>query len=705
MKLRVACLLLAACSNPSSPPPRLPPPPQGAAEARSFADLGSPVVLAAAMDYPEPVMEQTAPLSLTSSDGTGLQLRSLDARAVVEGPLAFTELHLAFANPEDRQIEGRFAITLPPGAAISRLAMKIDTGWQEAEMVERMAARRAYEDFLHRKQDPALLEQEAGNEFSARIFPIPAKGVKEIIVSFSHELTGDAPYRLPLVGLPEIADLKVEVRRARVAGTGWETTALARQHWKPDLDVEAPVPSAGGLVAGDLVALRVAAPVADDLDRIGGAVVLFDTSASRAPGFAGEVDRLGKLLAALAAEHGGMQLTLATFDHEVVPVYIGAAAEVGRAPLDAILARRPLGASDLGAALRWAATQKDRDRVIVVGDAVSTAGARGPALTALARDLGHGHGYQRLDLVLVGGIRDDQAAIALARGTLAHDGAVIDGALPEATIAHRLGRRTASGISVSVPGATWVWPDRLDGVQPGDETIVYAQLRQAHTPGMPIKITLGGPIGRDLSITPVKAARPLLERAAARARIARMSVDRDRATDAKKREQIVADIVALSTRYRVLSDHTALLVLETEADYQRFGIERHALADILAVGAGGVEVIHRAAPVVMVEPEQPPPPRELDLRAKKKVELAKESEEGIAGKRIAGDDDDGGEVGADKDTLGRLVDDPAPEEKPEEPAKPDPVPAGPATAEPPPPPPARITARPPADNAPMARRP
>jgi len=44
------------------------------------------------------------------------------------------------------------------GASISRFAMKVNGAWQEGEVVEKQAARRAYEDFLHRKQDPALLE-------------------------------------------------------------------------------------------------------------------------------------------------------------------------------------------------------------------------------------------------------------------------------------------------------------------------------------------------------------------------------------------------------------------------------------------------------------------------------------------------------------------------------------------------------------------
>ncbi|MFY0536044.1 VIT domain-containing protein [Nannocystis pusilla] len=113
------------------------------------------------------------PFSLTTQDGTGLKLLSVKSRAVVEDPLAFTELHLAFQNPNDRVIEGRFEINLPPNSAISRFAMLIDGRWQEAEVVELQAARQAYEDFLHRRQDPALLEKSAGNRFSARVFPIP----------------------------------------------------------------------------------------------------------------------------------------------------------------------------------------------------------------------------------------------------------------------------------------------------------------------------------------------------------------------------------------------------------------------------------------------------------------------------------------------------------------------------------------------------
>ena len=95
-------------------------------------------------------------MSLTATDGSGLAIAELRARAVVEGPLAFTEIRLAFDNGEDRVREGTFKIALPQGATLSRFAMKIGDGWQEGEVVRQGArARRAYEDFLHRKQAPA----------------------------------------------------------------------------------------------------------------------------------------------------------------------------------------------------------------------------------------------------------------------------------------------------------------------------------------------------------------------------------------------------------------------------------------------------------------------------------------------------------------------------------------------------------------------
>jgi hypothetical protein len=567
-----ASFLLLACGNSGSPAPGV----------GTGAEKKPKPVYAA-----ELAAAPAVPISLTTGDGTGLTMTRLDAEAVVDGPLAFTELRLTFQNPEDRVLEGRFAITLPEGAAVSRFAMKIDGKWMEAEMVERQAARRAYEDFLHRRQDPALLEKEAGNEFRARVFPIPAKATKELIVSYSQELPDpDEPYLLALRGLPRIGEVRAVVHVAKVeAGAmSWQDVTLAEKDWQPDRDLAVPGSGAShALGAPGVVAMRVSPELGAEAEPVTRATVLIDTSASRAAGF----PAYARAVAELVAELGGAELTVAAFDQTVV--------ELDRTAVEAkLLERMPLGASRIDAALAWAKERGAAGRVIVVTDGVATAGELEPAkLGEAAKALG----VDRVDVVLAGGIRDRAAATAITQR-----GAVLDLDDGAAEVARRLGLATRSGIEVAVDGALWVWPETIDGVQPGDAVMVYAAMDKGATPAK-VGFTIGGD-RRELVVEP--AAAPLVERAAVAAEIARLEARMSGMKDEKLRAEHLKRIVELSTGYRVLSDHTALLVLETEEDYVRFGIDRTALAGIMVAGPRGVEVVNRKEAVLMAEAKPEP---------------------------------------------------------------------------------------------------
>ena len=595
----------------------------------TFAAISSKKVVAAALDYPKADVEtvQQVPMSLTAADGTGLVLTGLGAKAVVEGPLAFTELHLTFHNPEPRQREGRFTITLPPGAAISRFAMKLHTGWQEAEVVERQKARQVYEDFLHRKQDPALLEKKAGNEFRARIFPIPGNSDKEIIISYSQKLASASdPYRIYLKGLPKIKNLKIMAMVGRTAGVGGPTSSLGgsavrmetvmvdKTDFAPDRDFEVSTSSKmDGLVNGNLAVLRVKPAVSGGQAAMGSLMVLVDTSSSRAAGFHAQVEQLGAVLTHLKQTYGeGLPLKLACFDQRVDLIFDGPLGQFGKQDLQNILARRPLGASDLHRALAWAhQTVTKGQRLLLVSDGIATAGKTGGAdLRAAASALGPG--VERLDVMLVGGIRDEETMGSLVRGTLSRDGALLDGQRSAAVIAGKLARETVSGIKVAVPGARWIWPSNLDGVQSGDEVLIFADYGDGKAPtDKPITVTLSGAINQQAKVAVAAIKRPLLHRAWVEARIAHLSRQKESgALDPDMGQAINKQIIELSTKHRVLSDLTALLVLETEQDYQRYGIARTALADILVVGATGVEVQQRG---VKQDPQpivRRPPPRQ-----------------------------------------------------------------------------------------------
>ncbi|HEY0135618.1 MAG TPA: VIT and VWA domain-containing protein, partial [Nannocystis sp.] len=549
-----------------------------------------------------------APMSLTASDGTGLRLVSLKARAVVEEPLAFTELHLVFQNPTDRTIEGRFEITMPPHAAISRYAMKIEGAWQEGEVVERRAAQVAFEDALHRKQDPALLENKAGNGFSARVFPIFAHERKELIVSYSQELTSSAePYRLMLRGLPELAELDASVvlkEPAPAPGvTSLATSAaqtrvieLKRQGWTPDQDLEVRSSNSSpvvGLRNDTLAVARVSPAGAMPPAPIGGLTVLFDTSASRALDFDRQLVNLSGLLASLREQTGeDFALRVVCFDQTTAEIYAGPASGFGTAQLESISTRRALGASDLRGALAAVATGPVSPRLLIVSDGVATAGATELSqLEAAARVLADA-GVQRIDAIVDGGIQDASTLKAVATAGLPDKGIVADGRLPAATLAHKLASATLPTMQVRVPGAGWVWPEKIEGAQPGDELLVYAH---DLPPDAVMKVVLTGTDEIVTEVPGMLVERPLLERAWIGTRIDRLT--RVRSTlgpdDRDAREALKQQIVEMSTKNRVLSDFTAMLVLETDWDYARFNIDRTALTDILTVGATGVTLQNR----------------------------------------------------------------------------------------------------------------
>jgi hypothetical protein len=593
-------VLLSACArnpSPSKPPSSTP------VEARIAAQTLVPAPgKASSFRWVSPTERPKAalpasPVSLTATDGTGLRLKALEARAVVEDPLSFTELHMVFENPQDRVIEGHFRCTLPEGASVSRFAMRLEGKWQEGEVVELMAARRAYEDFLHRRQDPALLEQGAGNEFQARVFPIPPRGVKEIVLSYSQERASlREPFRLPLRGLPELGRLDI---RVLVVGAGVpELVEEHRTHYVPPSDFEVPadkLPARVGVRSGTQVVARVTPELSSEPDEIASLLLLVDTSASRALGFEEQVRLVEGLVTGLEAGAGSeVPLLVAAFDQDVELVYQGTAGGWGERELDKLRDRLALGASNLTGALRWAAQQQGYARVLVVTDGVATAGDTDAGkLREAVLALGDAH-VERMDVVAVGGIRDSALLRTLVTAGLARDGAVVDGHKGVEGIASALTRKTRSGIQVTVEGAEWSWPRVLDGVQSGDSVLVYAEVPLSS----PVRIALDGVAVPTTEAEFGAVEVPLLERAAVKANIAALTEQRDETGDAHAQASLKDAIVALSTTYRVLSPFTGLLVLETEADYARFRINRQALADVLTVGESGLAVLHRTSPVV-----------------------------------------------------------------------------------------------------------
>ena len=146
----------------------------------------------------------TARVPGTTEVISGVRLASHAVHSVIRDGFARTEVEEVFENETDRVLEGRYVFPLPPDASISRLALWVNGKPVEGEIVERKKAAQIFKGIVEdtvRPRDPALLEWVAGSDFSLKIFPIPAKGNRRVLLAYNQALPqegGRVRYSYPL---------------------------------------------------------------------------------------------------------------------------------------------------------------------------------------------------------------------------------------------------------------------------------------------------------------------------------------------------------------------------------------------------------------------------------------------------------------------------------------------------------------------------
>ncbi|MCA9717779.1 MAG: hypothetical protein KC468_24115, partial [Myxococcales bacterium] len=552
-----------------------------------------------------------SPIRLEAVDGSELPLNRLVARADLDQPLAFTELEMEFLNPEGRPLDAWLAVSLPDGARVTRFATYVDGGWKEAEVVPRSLT--GFRKLVGDPREPAVLRDHDSAQFRARVFPVAANRPTRVVVSYVQELRGTGQvYRLPLSGITSRLDsLMLHIRgkglrASEGAGTvrredGDEVYKRVAKNVRPREDVvlEFSGDRKIGIRHESMVVARLQSPVPHDHSAaLSGLAVLVDTSASQAHEYGRYVDRLGEVLRAIKQRTPeDIRLRVITFDQQVETLYDGRISGFGRDQLRELHRRPPLGASNLAWALRHVSRSKQLgfDRVLIVSDGVVTAGPSSvEELRAEVAALGDA-GIRRVDVVTRGDLSDYTVAHALTRSdALAENGLVLRSDDTAKRIALRIARTVVDDLRVVIPGSRWVYPERIEPLQAGDDVVVYAEvpergdidvvLRGQHVDPRPHKLQLHD------------ARRPLLESAWAGAR-ARFLTDeyhrcvRDRAGLC---EQWMQRVESWSQRHRILNEFTAMVMLAPSEDYQRFGIDRAAPEDVLVYGDAGVELRARA---------------------------------------------------------------------------------------------------------------
>jgi Ca-activated chloride channel homolog len=123
--------------------------------------------------------------------------------ATVSDGIATTRVTQEVHNPTERPQEATYLFPLPVDAAVSDFALWVDGERWDAELLPSAEARRLYESIVRERRDPALLEYAGRGVFRARIFPVPPGGSRQVTLEYTQALTPEAGlnrFSYPLAG-------------------------------------------------------------------------------------------------------------------------------------------------------------------------------------------------------------------------------------------------------------------------------------------------------------------------------------------------------------------------------------------------------------------------------------------------------------------------------------------------------------------------
>jgi hypothetical protein len=567
-----------------------------------------------------------------------VRLDSHAVRVKIAGSVARTEVEEVFTNQTDDVLEGIFRFPLPPDAKIERLALEVDGRLEEGAFVDRERAAAIWRGAIVNAapqlrqelkdeivwvpgpwRDPALLEWQRGGRFELRIFPIPKRGSRRVVLAYSQLVKQSASvrhYSYPLgvdpSGNSTALDFSIDVQVRgqdpdfRVRTPGWDASrsresGVERLHFEAssfvpsgDFAVDYALPdraaevsawgyrdvTASGEAGAPYVSIALRPRLPRTTERGPGRAVALVVDASRS--VFGENYRRATALATRIARdlEPTDRVTVLACDstcRELPGQLRTPGAQAARDVRRFLEHETPEGASDISLAVaRGFAALREAGRtpeVVYIGDGTATAGPTRPATIerAVRSNL---PASGRVTSVGIGPESDADSLLALARGGAGVALPYLPGQpLGDAALGaiSALYGAALSDVRLELPaGISQVAPARLDPILAGSELLVSGRLDRLELKGDAVlRGTVNGrPFEQryplELAVSD-SSGNAFVPRLFAAARIS--DLERD-GSDSAKREA-----VALSTKHSVASRYTSLLVLESEAMYKAFGLD------------------------------------------------------------------------------------------------------------------------------------
>lgn len=560
---------------------------------------------------------------LVADGGFGgvLAIEEHSVRVTVNNGIAVTEVTQVFRNTENRQVEALYTFPVPRGATVANFSMWIDGKEMVGEVVEKKRAREIYNSYKQQRRDPGLLEQSDYRTFEMRVFPIAPNARPKVQITYYQELDVDndwATYVYPLATTTSrTADQKVagqfaisldarsEVPIVEMESPSHGDDFVIARHTKNY--AQASLEAGGGDLSRDVVlAYRVERP------RTG-----IDVVTSKAPGedgyfyltltagdelaphntgmdyvfvldISGSMAQDGKLRTSrqsIAAFIDGLEegdrFDVITFNVAAHPLFreLRPATQENRGRGAAFLESQPArGGTVLAPAITAAYRYGGADRplnVVILSDGLTEQLDRTELLALIrsrpanARVFCVGVGND-VDRPLLEQMAEDAGGLAafISRGD--------DFTRTAQAFRRKLLRPVGTNVEWTFDGVEVydLEPKTIPNLYHGVPVRLYGRYRDGGTAKVSIRADVDGSEWRQtagISFPTKEIENPAIERMWAFHKVQRLLKEADRSGS---REAVIDEIVRLGEGYSIVTEYTSFLVLENDAEYQRWRLDR-----------------------------------------------------------------------------------------------------------------------------------
>jgi Ca-activated chloride channel family protein len=119
------------------------------------------------------------------------KIKELAVQAKLVDQVARVQVSQSFVNTGSRQMEVCFMFPLPYDGAIDQLTLLVDGKEYPAKLLDAKEARKQYEAIVRKNKDPALLEWVGTGMFKTSVFPVPPGAERKVSLRYNQLLRKD----------------------------------------------------------------------------------------------------------------------------------------------------------------------------------------------------------------------------------------------------------------------------------------------------------------------------------------------------------------------------------------------------------------------------------------------------------------------------------------------------------------------------------